>query len=273
MNWAASFVLGEKHKLKFNECLVVGYFERQKINFHDDGEEGLGPVVATLSLGCPGWMKIRMKDQHFLGYNKSSHSKAYFDFPPKPGCHKYEIRKEMYEEMHARIKTARQNSGNNVARRKSKTNRESEGDGSGEAESLNVAEVQKQIALELGLVSRKRRREDDGKEMAEKSGGKERVRKEAPSLLNMRLNHGDIIVMAGDEMQQYYEVSNIDRSTLIPNIMLTRLLQHSVDHESKLRFAFTCRYIDPKSLKAALGYEVEPDYGEYNGPAWTEQGI
>jgi hypothetical protein len=55
--------------------------------------------------------------------------------------------------------------------------------------------------------------------------------------------------------------------------MLTRLPQHSVDHESKLRFALTCRYIDPKSLKEPLGYEVKPDYGVYNGPAWTEQDV
>ena len=227
LNWAASFVLGEKHTLKFNECLVVGYFEGQKINFHDDGEEGLGPVVATLSLGYPGWMKIRMKDQHFLGYIKNSNSKAYFDFPPKPGCNKYEIRKEKYAEMHARVEAARQNSGSNNARRKSKTKRESEGGRLEEAENLNVIEVQKQIALELGLVNKKRQREDDeddgGEATAENSGRKERVRKEAPLLLNMRLNHGDIIVMAGEEMQQYYEVSNIHSMTLIGVLLFQSL--------------------------------------------------
>jgi hypothetical protein len=73
--------------------------------------KGLGPIVATLSHGYPGWMKIRMKDQHFLGYIRGSNSKAYFDFLPKPGCNKYEIRKEKYEEMHARIEAASQSSG------------------------------------------------------------------------------------------------------------------------------------------------------------------
>jgi hypothetical protein len=92
------------------------------------------------------------------------------------------------------------------------------------------------------------------KRTAENFGKKERVGKEAPLLLNMRLSYGDIIIMAGEEMQQYYEVSNIyPISTSIPIIMLTTLLQRSVDHEPKLRFALTYRYIDPKSLSYLLG--------------------
>lgn len=46
---------------KFNEVLNVGYFENQKMNYHQDSEKGLGPTVASISLGCPALMKFRIK--------------------------------------------------------------------------------------------------------------------------------------------------------------------------------------------------------------------
>ncbi|KAF8543264.1 hypothetical protein BDD12DRAFT_874882 [Trichophaea hybrida] len=45
----------------FNEVLNVGYFESQRMNYHQDGERGLGPTVASISLGCPAVMKFRIK--------------------------------------------------------------------------------------------------------------------------------------------------------------------------------------------------------------------
>ncbi|KAK4137082.1 hypothetical protein BT67DRAFT_448305 [Trichocladium antarcticum] len=45
----------------FNELLALGYMENDKINYHDDGEKELGPVVAALSLGSPSTMKFRPK--------------------------------------------------------------------------------------------------------------------------------------------------------------------------------------------------------------------
>ena len=35
-----------------NELLAVGYFEKRKMGFYGDGEEKLGPTVATLCPGC-----------------------------------------------------------------------------------------------------------------------------------------------------------------------------------------------------------------------------
>ncbi|WWD16674.1 hypothetical protein CI109_101104 [Kwoniella shandongensis] len=52
-------VLGEQ--VPFNECLSVMYREGQKMSWHDDGEQGLGPVVASLSLGSPAIMSFRRK--------------------------------------------------------------------------------------------------------------------------------------------------------------------------------------------------------------------
>ncbi|KAK4124876.1 hypothetical protein N657DRAFT_615930 [Parathielavia appendiculata] len=52
----------------FNELLALGYMEDDKINYHDDGESELGPVVAALSLGSPSTMRFRpkRKTQFFL---------------------------------------------------------------------------------------------------------------------------------------------------------------------------------------------------------------
>ncbi|KAJ4298633.1 hypothetical protein N0V88_003664 [Collariella sp. IMI 366227] len=45
----------------FNELLALGYMEKDRINYHDDGESELGPVVAALSLGSPSTMRFRPK--------------------------------------------------------------------------------------------------------------------------------------------------------------------------------------------------------------------
>ncbi|KAK8861420.1 hypothetical protein IAR55_002239 [Kwoniella newhampshirensis] len=50
-----------REKVPFNECLSVMYREGQKMSWHDDGERGLGPVVASLSLGSPAIMSFRRK--------------------------------------------------------------------------------------------------------------------------------------------------------------------------------------------------------------------
>ncbi|TYJ58787.1 hypothetical protein B9479_000623 [Cryptococcus floricola] len=52
-------VSGEEHQ--FNEILSVCYREGQKMGYHDDGEPGLGPVVASLSLGSSAIMSFRPK--------------------------------------------------------------------------------------------------------------------------------------------------------------------------------------------------------------------
>ncbi|MCJ1470214.1 hypothetical protein MMC07_008859 [Pseudocyphellaria aurata] len=48
-----------------NELLALGYFENQKISYHDDGEKDLGPTIATLSLGGNAIMTIRMKQKYY----------------------------------------------------------------------------------------------------------------------------------------------------------------------------------------------------------------
>ncbi|KAJ3549725.1 hypothetical protein NM688_g5149 [Phlebia brevispora] len=44
----------------FNEILSAAYMEEQKMAFHSDSERGLGPVVASLSLGASACMYFRL---------------------------------------------------------------------------------------------------------------------------------------------------------------------------------------------------------------------
>ncbi|KAK8230812.1 hypothetical protein HDK90DRAFT_332907 [Phyllosticta capitalensis] len=199
LNWAArEFIPGYDNE--FNELLALGYFERQAIDFHDDGEKGLGPTIATLSLGDTSNMRIRMKQKHFNGVTKSG---AYVDLPPVPGCLNYDERKEAHDEL-------------------------------------------QQLRAEGELDAAKKRVKELPKELGLKKGPSKNNAKE---VLNMFLRHGDIVIMHGADIQQYYE--------------------HAVSHAGKLRFALTCRYIDPESLKPAdrPEYEVAADNGVYDGSA------
>ncbi|KAK7536864.1 uncharacterized protein J3D65DRAFT_553080, partial [Phyllosticta citribraziliensis] len=194
LNWAAR-QCNPDHGNEFNELLALGYFERQGIDYHDDGEKGLGPTIATLSLGSTSNMKIRMKAKHHNGATKSG---AYVDLPPIPGCLKYEERKAAHDALE-----------------------QLRAQGEFDAAKARVKQLPKQLGL--------------------KSKGN------AKDVLNMFLRHGDIVIMHGAKIQQYFE--------------------HTVEHAGKLRFALTCRYIDPESLPPAdrPSYMVEADQGVYDG--------
>ncbi|KAH7112820.1 hypothetical protein B0J11DRAFT_393581, partial [Dendryphion nanum] len=194
LNWASKMMAQDAHQ-EFNEVLALGYFEEQRMNYHDDGEFGLGPTIATLSLGAPGTMRLRMKARHYLGVSKEG---VYNDALPKPGCYNYEMRLASRTEL----------------------------------ENLKAAATGKDYRARLKTIS---------KELNLKTGGTAR------DSITMTLGHGDIVIMHGAEIQQYYE--------------------HAVEHGGKLRFALTCRYIDPESLGEAdkPKYEVKPDIRVYDG--------
>ncbi|KAF2251463.1 hypothetical protein BU26DRAFT_518117 [Trematosphaeria pertusa] len=206
LNWAAKFLLAQEQgksveeiaeewkSKEFNEVLALGYFENQRINYHDDGEYGLGPTIATLSLGAPGTMRIRMKAKHHHGVSSAG---IYDNDAPMPGCAAYEARLAMHPELQALQQS------------------------DSKAYKIRLKQIPKELKLK-------------------RSG-------QARDAITMTLGHGDIMVMHGAELQKYYE--------------------HSVDHTGKLRFALTCRYIDPESLEPQdkPTYEVKPDMGEYDG--------
>ncbi|GAA5967421.1 hypothetical protein JCM11641_000543 [Rhodosporidiobolus odoratus] len=58
---AVELVVGKKEGTAFNEILSNAYMAGGRMNYHDDGERGLGPYVASLSLGTAAAMSWRPK--------------------------------------------------------------------------------------------------------------------------------------------------------------------------------------------------------------------
>ncbi|OLL21634.1 hypothetical protein NEOLI_001455 [Neolecta irregularis DAH-3] len=46
---------------RFNEILSIAYMEGQKMGYHDDGEESVGDVIASISFGSSATMRFRRK--------------------------------------------------------------------------------------------------------------------------------------------------------------------------------------------------------------------
>ncbi|KAK1145701.1 hypothetical protein N8T08_003937 [Aspergillus melleus] len=95
LTWATEKALDSDY-LPPNELLALGYFEAMKIGYHDDGEVSLGPTIATLSLGGPSEMKIRMKEKWFHGQTKSGKLLAYD--PLLEGCEFRTERQDLKDE-------------------------------------------------------------------------------------------------------------------------------------------------------------------------------
>lgn len=56
----------------FNECYVAGYFTDNHMGWHDDGEDGLGNVIATWTLGGEGRMFICADVDQYFGRDSSN---------------------------------------------------------------------------------------------------------------------------------------------------------------------------------------------------------
>lgn len=55
-------------KPEFNEGLAIGNYPDMKMNWHSDGEKGLGPVVASFSYGGDALMKFAMHNKYLFGH-------------------------------------------------------------------------------------------------------------------------------------------------------------------------------------------------------------
>ncbi|KAI6909195.1 hypothetical protein KC318_g3276 [Hortaea werneckii] len=203
LNWAQRMFLpnsGSGSDDEFNEELIFAYMEGQKIEYHDDGEEGLGPRIATLSLGGKAKMYLRMKSKHFVGCSKTG---VFTPDRPVPGGIEG---KEMDERRLAAWNELQTLKGTDRA-----------------AYSRRLKEIPK----ELGLHSKKG--------------------KPGPDLVSVTLNHGDIVLMEGYDIQKY--------------------LEHKVVPDAHLRFALTCRVVLENHLKPGErpGYAVGPDTYGYDG--------
>jgi len=169
MTWAAEQAVSDNSFQRFNECLMVAYMESEKMGYHDDGEDTLEPVVATLSLGAPGTMRFRMKLRYFSGFSDKQRTRYDPKTPIIDGCWKPEERRRLNELARTGISSQALND-----------------------EAKRVLKCKGTPAL-------------------------------APALLELRLKHGDLLVMNGADLQKYYE--------------------HEAMPMEGLRFCLTCRGI------------------------------
>ncbi|KAL7281445.1 hypothetical protein ACG7TL_004758 [Trametes sanguinea] len=72
----ASVVQAERERYEFNEVLSAAYMEKQKMAFHSDAERGLGPRVASLSLGSSAHMHFRLLKKYRTDKGSGSHVNA-----------------------------------------------------------------------------------------------------------------------------------------------------------------------------------------------------
>ncbi|CBQ67670.1 conserved hypothetical protein [Sporisorium reilianum SRZ2] len=71
----------------FNELYPVLYLAHQKMGFHDDGEPGLGAVVASLSLGATCRMKFRLKPKFHPTFARvAARDRTVLDLPLRHGA-------------------------------------------------------------------------------------------------------------------------------------------------------------------------------------------
>ncbi|MCJ1474052.1 hypothetical protein MMC13_002710 [Lambiella insularis] len=85
LNQAAKSAVSDEGFKDFNEMLCVGYYEKGKMGYHDDGEKELGPTVASLSLGATAFMSIRLKKRYYTGITTKG-NKYDHEAPVLPGC-------------------------------------------------------------------------------------------------------------------------------------------------------------------------------------------
>ena len=96
-----------------------------------------------------------------------------------------------------------------------------------------------------------------------------RMPRTASSLIEMKLQHGDMMIMHGAEMQKYYEVRIISRLRFDEARWLTGE-QHAVQPLGKMRFALTARHIEKNANAETLHAEGMDWYDKstvtpYNG--------
>ena len=119
------------------------------LKYHDDGEFGLGPTIATLSLGASSTMFIRMKGKYYSGLQENGNLLK--EDPVLPGCDKYDSRKGLRDQFRQGIITEKQY----------------------DEKRLKILDKYKA----------------------------------PPPIIKMETHHGHLIVMHGDSLQKYYEVS------------------------------------------------------------------
>lgn len=176
LNWAQRVFVNDKAGYQdFNEELIFGYMEAQKIKYHDDGEMGLGPRIATLSLGGGATMLLRAKAKY---YSQVSNTGVFTFEEPLP------------------LPLLESSGYTSGFRGKSKTKMKPCKD---THEGRRAAWAELKQLKDSGDTAGFRQR---GKELS-----KELELKRAPGepILSFHLTHGDIVIMEGEQIQKFLE--------------------------------------------------------------------
>lgn len=230
LNFFAGLALKEAFPNRaFNELLTFAYLEGEKLKYHDDGEYGLGPTVATFSLGAPAEMRFRMKKKYWTGVVQKRGDGTEVD--------------EHEEENEETVEDVT----DQVDSKKPKTVKKSMPyflDEEPLVGTLNYKERKKAFDSLAGLTATERE-----KKCWKLPKDLTLTQKACLPLITLHLAHGDKIIMHGELIQKYFE--------------------HEVEPEkgAGIRFANTCREVLPGHLKddEQPSYVVEPDEGNYDG--------
>jgi hypothetical protein len=186
LNWAQrAFVNDESGYQDFNEELIFAYLEGQKIKYHDDGEKGLGPRIATLSLGAPATMNLRLKTKYFCQVSKTG-SGIFTDEKPLPlplleSCGYVSGRAQKSKATATEAASVKKSKDTYAAR-------------------LAAWDELQDLRAKGNMAAFR----DRSKEIPKAIG---LGRKQADTLLSFHLTHGDIVIMEGEDIQKFLEHS------------------------------------------------------------------
>jgi alkylated DNA repair dioxygenase AlkB len=176
LNWAQRvFVNDEEGYQDFNEELIFAYMDGQKVKYHDDGEMGLGPRIATLSLGGGATMLLRVKAKYF-GQVSNTGVFTYEKPLPLPVLKSSGYTSGFRGKTEKTVKPCKDtHEGRQAAWEELKQLKEA-GDGAG------FRKRSKEVSKELELRKLK-----------------------AEPILTFHLTHGDIVIMVGEDIQKFLE--------------------------------------------------------------------
>ncbi|GBC05489.1 hypothetical protein RclHR1_06250011 [Rhizophagus clarus] len=160
----------------FNRMSVAMHIEGQKMSWHDDGEKGVGPIIASLSLGSPAEIKIRRK-------------------PKKDSVKSDDKNESMSEDKNGGV-----NEGVNEG--KNEDMNEGMNKDINEDKSEEVEETSSSFKFEERKPKSKKRNNSD--EIVDWVSLFPITRRRGPDLA-LTLNHGDLVIMTGETLQENYD--------------------------------------------------------------------
>ena len=174
-----------------NEILGLGYMNRMKLEFHDDGEDGLFGTIGSLSLGADATMEMKMHPTAYHGVTPGGH---YVDMPPVKGCVAFEKRNQRFQELRQRIDDSRSHP--------RQPPRDAANCREWASRDPATALERKIIAQNLDLYTM-----EDRKRVYVMDGYKDhKITKDPPVICRDILSHGDMVFMVGRPMQECYLV-------------------------------------------------------------------